>query len=511
MQSALRSTAIISVFTLIGQVLAMLTQMGVAAIFGVSAEMDAFLAATSLPTYVTTVLLGSLGYVFIPFFVSSRIRGREREAYELASALLNNCILLLFFIALFGVLFAKPLLKIAAPGLSREALELGVKVSIVSWSSIIVSGALCVLTSVCHAEKKFVWQAIVPIAGGLANLVLIWILSASVGIISLAIGSAVGLVCQVALLASAFGRRAEYQFKFNWSNIDLKQIFMLLIPLVLVAAVTKSTPLIDRFLASDLDAGSISYLNYATKIVVLLAALISTGGSTVIFPKLSADASIDAHVKIRDTLSLGVRFTWLAVAPVIAIGVAVATPAVSVLLRRGRFSETDVLEVAALLKIYLFAIIGMSIGSVTSKGFYVLKDTKSLSVFGIIETVAYLAYSFVLATRLGVSGVAIAGVIYFNLSIVWQLLILNKKLGSFEIRNFTMSSVKILIAAAISGAVAFFVGEVIPSVPGKVVAGVMIAGIVYFSLLRLFGSEELRVLFGAFKLRKQSAVDTRIP
>jgi putative peptidoglycan lipid II flippase len=507
MQSALRSAALITVFTLAGQTLGFLTQVAAAAIFGASAEMDAFLAATSLPNYVATILLGSLSYVFIPFFVSYRSRGSESDAYALASALLNNCIVVLLVITLVGIFYAKSLLRLTAPGLTPEAMELAVKVSVVSWPIIIASGAFYVLISVCQAEKKFVWQAVVPLLGGLINLILMWVLAKQFGVVSLAIGAAASSALQVALLANVLAHRGRYHLKLNWSNADLRQIFQLLAPLVLVAAVTKSTPLIDRYLASDMDAGSISYLNYATKIVALMAVLISAGGSTVIFPKLAKDATSDDMTTVRDTLQMGVRLMWFAVAPIVAVGVAVATPAVSVLLKYGRFGETDVLAVASLLKLYLFAMIGMSVGAVTAKGFYVLKDTKSLTVFGIIETIAYVVYTCVLATRLGVAGVAIAGVIYFNLSIVWQLLILNKKLGSFAIRNSTISSVKILIAAVISGGVAFLVGEVISTVPLKVATGVITACLAYFMVLRLLRSEELTILLGALKSKSQPVAE----
>jgi hypothetical protein len=72
----LRSIATITIFTLGGQALALVTQIVITAAFGAGSDMDAFLAASAAPQYLVTIVLGTLGFVFIPVFVQyNRQRG----------------------------------------------------------------------------------------------------------------------------------------------------------------------------------------------------------------------------------------------------------------------------------------------------------------------------------------------------------------------------------------------------------------------------------------------------
>jgi len=504
MKSALRHVFVISALTLVGQLLGLATQITAAAIFGASIEMDAFLAAVSIPNYLVSIMLGSLSYVFLPFFVEHLSQDKKTEAYELAAFLLNNCLLAMSIISILGILFAEKLLILSAPGLNPEARAIGTTVSLLTWPTLLAFGAFYVLIAVYQAEKKFIWQAVVPLIGGLSSLLLTVFLANRYGIVSLAIGSGVSIILQVLLLSSVFLTPWRFKFSLGWYNTSLIQVVKLTIPLILVAAITKSTPIIDRFLASDLDAGSISYLNYANKIVALLSALISTGGSTVIFPKLAKDAAEANLNMLRDTLHKGVRLIWLAVAPVVAVGFVLAAPFSSVLLQHGRFSSADVQSIVPLLAIYLFAAIGMCLGSVTAKGFYVLRDTKSLAVFGTLETLAYVIYIIPLTKKFGATGIAISGVLYFNLSIVWQVILLNRKLGEAKYFAIFGCPVKILAAALLSAGAAAMILAMVEGDFNKVIWGSLISISTYFITLKILKSNEIELLESALRQRGEA-------
>ena len=494
MKDAFRSAFLVTIFTFSAQLVLFVAQIISAALFGASAEMDAFLAANTIPQYIVTVLLGSLGFVFIPFFVDFKAKGNEEKAYDLAVILFNNCIFFLTAITIIGVLFTRPLLQVIAPGLSPEALDLGVKVGIVSWPSILATGTLSLLSSIYQAEKKFSWQAAVPFIGAILTLILLIFLGPSLGVIGFAIATTLGAFLQVVLLLKTILKRGNYSFKLGWGDHNLRHVAYLAAPLIFVSLITKFTPVIDRYLASDLPEGSISHLNYAFKIITTLALMISVGGTTVIFPKMASNVSGSDLSGLRATISMGLRTMWLIVAPIVAIGISLSLPLIITLFNYGEFKVSDSLTVANLLKVYIVALVPICLGNITNKGFYVLRDSKTLAIMGPIEVLTYAAYTFYLTKWLGIAGIAVGYVLYFNLSLFWQLIILNLKTGSKNGRTIIKSFSKTFLAAGIAGLLTYGVTLFTSATILQLILGGATGLTSYLVVLQILGSSEIKMI-----------------
>ena len=103
MLKIVRATLLVTVFTFVGLMVSFFTQVITASLFGAGAGMDAFLAASAVPQYVIAVLLGSLGFVFVPVFVDYLSTGRENEAWQMASSIINLSIIVLSVIVILGI------------------------------------------------------------------------------------------------------------------------------------------------------------------------------------------------------------------------------------------------------------------------------------------------------------------------------------------------------------------------------------------------------------------------
>jgi putative peptidoglycan lipid II flippase len=494
MKDAFRSAFLVTVFTFSAQLVLFIVQIISAALFGASAEMDAFLAANTIPQYIITVLLGSLGFVFIPFYVDFKSRGMEEKAHNLAVILFNNCIFFLGIITIIGIVFTRPLLHAIAPGLSAQTLDLASNVAIITWPSILASGALSLLSSIYQAEKRFRWQSAVPFIGAIFTLILILALAPAFGVIGFALATTLGGVIQVLLLIKIIRRNGNYQFKLGWGNADFHRVMQLVFPLIFVGLITKLTPVIDRYLASGLPEGSISHLNYAFKIISTFSLLISIGGATVIFPKMALDVSGKGMRGLRNTISLGLRTMWLIVAPVVTISISLSLPFIITVFKYGEFKMSDAITVAMLMQVYVFALIAMCLSSITNKGFYVLRDSKTLAIMGPIEVLAYACYTILLTKWLGIMGIAIGYVIYFTLSLVWQLIVLNIRTGYQNGSTITKSFSKTILAATAGGILTYGVTLVAPGNIIQIIVGGGLGLLIYVGVLFLVRSAELKMI-----------------
>jgi putative peptidoglycan lipid II flippase len=499
MKQAFRSAATITIFSFSSQLVLVGVQLIAAAKFGAGSEMDAFLSASTLPQFVISVLLGSLSFVFIPFFVEYSVKGDDERAYRLSVGLFNISMLLLGTICVIGILFSRQILMVTNPGLTAQTLDVSVRISMITWPTVMATGAFTLLSSIHQAKREFAWQAVVPLIGAVVNLVLLLLLAPKLGIIGLALATTAGVVIQVFLLWGVFSEKKRYQFRLFWNEDGLRKIIYTTAPLVLVAVLTKFTPLIDRYLASEMKEGAISQLNYAFKIVTLVSVLISTGISTVIFPRMARDVSSTDMAALGSTMSLGLRIMWTVTAPVIAIGIALALPAITFLFNRGAFSVQDSLVVADLFKIYLIALGGLCLGAITGKGFYAIRDTKTLAIFGTLEAIAYVVYTVYFAGRFGPAGIAIGYVIYFSGSLCWQLIVLRLRLGSVGNLTISRSFGVTTVAAILGGVVAVGVVSLTEIILLQLLLGALAGLLVYGLILLILRSAELKMLLNVLR------------
>ena len=492
-RSLLRPALVVTLCVALGQVVGAVTQMVIAAAFGAGADLDSYLIATTLPQFVIAVLMTALSFVLIPTFVEYSVAGHESDAWKTANSVITLCMLLLALLALMGMLSAKFHVRLVAPGSSSDSLCLAAKIAVVLWPTVLLTGAVNLLSSLYQAKNRFTWPAIVAALGSAANLVLILILTrTTLGIESLAVSLLLSLVLQVVLLTPVLSGR--FHPRIDWGDPGLRRIVSLLWPLICSSLVARFTPVLERYLASDMGAGTISQLGYAYKIVVLLAALISTGMGTVIFPTMASTVAKNDMAGLRRAVSQGFRMMWLGIAPVVAIGFALALPITVVLFRRGAFSQADAAAVSRLLQAYLLSLIGMSLGSITGRTFYALKRTRLIAVMGGVSTLTYFGYAPLFARHWGALGIALACVVLFNLDVIVNTVVIRAMTGKPRGTALMVSFVKTGLAAVVGGCAAWGISRLVANVWAQMVFGGVGGLAAYGGTLMIARSTELKTL-----------------
>src|SRR3954468_330227 len=100
MRDLVRPAMVVTVLAIAGQLIGFVTQIVIAGAFGARADMDAFLAASTLPQYVVSVLLNALVVVFVPVFLEYEVGATDEEAWKVASTVVVLSGMLLALLAL---------------------------------------------------------------------------------------------------------------------------------------------------------------------------------------------------------------------------------------------------------------------------------------------------------------------------------------------------------------------------------------------------------------------------
>jgi len=126
---------------------------------------------------------------------------------------------------------------------------------------------------------------------------------------------------------------------------------------------------VDRRLASGLDAGSIASLNFANRLVQLHFGILVTALSTVVFPAL-ADLAAQGNKKgFGEALSAGLRAMVILLVPATVGLIVLRHPIVRLAFERGSFDATDTAKTAFALGFYALGLLGLSTGTVLTRAF----------------------------------------------------------------------------------------------------------------------------------------------
>jgi len=479
----------LSLATLAGQVITFAVQLVIAALFGAGPQMDAYLAATTLPNYVNAVAVGGLGFVLIPMFASYRQRADEQSAWDLASKVTGFFCVALGLLTVAGVVAARPLLRLAVPGLAPATFELATQLSRALWPTVLFGGMVALWIAVYQARERFAWAAIVPLLGGLLALAALGVWGRGRDIRFLALVMVATSAMQALLLLG--GLAARLRFSFAPRDAGLREMLALQAPLLVAGALGQASRLVDRFVASKLPTGSISYLGYCDKLSFQAAVALSGGLSVVLFPIMARHAAQDDVQELRRSIGTGFRLVWVVVAVAVALGIALASPLIAALLQRGAFTAADTSAVAGLLPGYLLAMIGMALGNVSGRGFYALKDTRTVTYLEIGQVAAYVVYNPLLARHFGALGVAYAVALFWDFSLLVQLVILWHRLGRPAPVAAARAPIAVAGAACVAGLGARLAGSLAVRPWPMLVAGGLAGAALYVLVLWLLRIEEL--------------------
>jgi len=483
-RSSLKSVSLLTACSL-GQLIVLFAlQIILAKVFGSSSEMDAYVAAIAFPTVVSSVFVGSLGYAFVPVFAERRRNAGEEAAWDMASSLGILLVLVVGTLSAVGCLAARPIMAALHPGFTEAKLGLTARLfGVLTWLAL-VNSLITYLQALYHSHQRYVPTAIGPLAGVLITLVWVILLHGRMGIMAVATGVLVGSGTSVCIQLPLFIRNFRWQCRLEEGAL---RCLRLLTPLVIGAAYYKLDPLVDRYLASQMTAGSISHLGYSWRIISALLLLSSSGLSVVVFPVLaehSAASRWDRHAK---ETAHALRFLAFVLVPIVTGLLLFGRPAVRDLFERGRFGPQDTRAVANLLSLYVGVLIAGSVGEIFTKVLYSLKDTLTPVLIGVVGFTIGATAKFGLGPRYGVAGIVLATSIYFMLNASLEFAVVVKRIGISVAEGLLAALARALAATAGAALVAYGITQV--GSHGSTAVAAAAAAAVYLGLAAAIGDE----------------------
>lgn len=436
------------------------SQVATAYLFGAGSEMDAFFTALTIPLYLQIVLLGGLPFVVIPAFVNEENSGNEDAAWSLTGTLIWVSCGLLFAIAIACAIFSRGIIDITAPGFGEIKSNLASQMLAIIIFSVPFMGLSSFTSGVQNVRGKYFSPATATAIGSVGNLVILLLLHSKLGPLALAWGSFGSAVLQAGVTAVPVIRHG-WKSLLPLGDPRVKEILKLITPFILFGFITSSRLIFERFFASALPDGQISYLGYASKISNIFVILLATSIAAAIFPAMARSFARDGVPGLIRQFDYGLSMTLAVALPAVTIISALSVPLIKSLFERGAFRQDTTLSISLIIPIVMINdVLFRMINNMILRTYYVLKDTLTTNLISSLTIVIYIIFAKTLTARWGYMGLAFAQPIQMGFSISIVSLLLIRKIKNVPVKKLFGNICRYLFVSLIAALIGWIVTRV---------------------------------------------------
>jgi len=358
--------------------------------------------------------------VLVPLFATRDDTQFRRDLWSLFS--LGGCI----FISIGIVLFVSTGLWVPlfVPGFSEPAKTLTVNLMRLQLVSMVLNAAIVMLWAGYHARHKFVWVELSSVLANVAGLSFLVFTIPRLGIWAAALNAVFYNSLKMAFLLPILGR-----FSWpSWRSQVIKDVWLRFKPLLPGQTYLRTDPMLDRFLTSMTNTGTLSLLYVAQQIYASAVLMLGKAVIGPMTPKLAVYAREDNWIQYRKAFRARL---WLVLLVTMAgcLILIVGAPVVRFVVYTAGFSERNIQTMLVTMLALTGTLVGGAVVQVTANGFYAMGNTRTPSKISAAVFTVYIPLKIVAFYKFGIIGMAIAMSAYFLTNALVQFLMLRKDMS----------------------------------------------------------------------------------
>ena len=429
------ATGSVAVATGLVKVFSFIKDIVVASIFGTSQEMDLFVLALTIPSFVVNVLVVTVGVVLLPALMEVKEQEGSQSAQDFAFSAALLCTAFFSLVTL-ALLFLTPL----APLVLGEAFGSAVLertlvgMCVILMPVIVLNGAARFVGVLLNARGTFFWVALAPALIPVTTVAAALFLSESLGIKSMAYGVLAGyglelLVVVMAAMTQVIKQKVRPRMRVHPAHVRMSKQYL---ALAVGAALTSSATVVDQVMASWLGAGNTSALSYGMKLVSLFINLITVSLGVAILPHLATLVAEGKFQQMRSTIKRFSIWLVLATVPVVAICAGLSRWLVETFFERGAFSIQDTFLVSEIQAVFMLLLPFYSLGILLLRGAAALQANQHVLLGALFGVAVNIGLNYLLMGVMGVVGIAVSTVVVQVLSCIYLWIVVFARLKRLE-------------------------------------------------------------------------------
>ena len=470
-----KSAALMSGLVIISRITGFFRTWAQAYGLGASITASAFTVANGMPNALYELVMGGmLVTAFLPVYVSVKRRAGREGASAYASNLLSLVTLLMTGLAVLSFIFASEIIWTQSFNASAEFdRDLSVYFFRFFAISIVLYALSSVISSVLNAERDYFWSTAAPVVNNIITTASFFLYGflvdrgmQDIAILTLAIGSPLGVLSQVAVQIPALRRHGvRLRFRIDLHDPCIRETLTIGIPTLIVTLVSFATTSVQSSCSLSVNPNGASITYYARIWYMLPYSVFAIPITTAMFTELSsfvASGNMKAYVKgIRDGSG---KILFLLIP--FAMYLMVFAPCLAGMLSSSRMTGESVSQLANYLVWLSISLPGYGVCTYLQKA---CSSLRKMYLFAIAECIAgaiQIVICLVFTPVYGFNVVGFSSTFFFVSIDLVTFFILRRELGSIGFRSIVVSGLRAcalgglgaLVGAVILWALQTFVG-----------------------------------------------------
>lgn len=396
-----------------GKLLAIGKTLFVAALFGTTGSLDAFWVAYSLPLMLPAVLSSVITLAFVPRFVANLDGRTGADIWRGANSLFTVMVILACLGGAGMWVWASELVRSLAPGLADSTHDQAVAMTRMMVPCVVMLAISSLLAALSYARGRFTAPGLESIVNNVAVIVLGFLLAPRIGVRALIIGVNVGFAAQLAILCIANRDllRSSLRPALDLRHPDFVRPLSHMFPLLVGAAGSMLTGLVDQYFVSSLDAGSISALSYARMLSMLPVEVFTAAIMSTYYPALGRGFAAGDLAAVADTYAHGSRFLSFLTLPSALLLAVLAKPIVVIMLEHGNFDARSTALTVEAMAILAVGVVFRSHAYFSYRVLHSAIRPWTQVTIGLLGVATCVGLNILWAQRLGLRGIALSAVL----------------------------------------------------------------------------------------------------
>ena len=395
----LRSSGVVSFFTMMSRVMGLARDVIFARIIGADAFADVFFVAFKIPNFFRRLFAeGAFAQAFVPILGEYREKGSQAAVKALVDRVAGTLGITLLGLTLFIIVASPVVAAIFAPKWffdDPQKFTATAEMLRITFPYLLFISMTGLAGGILNSYDRFAVPAVTPM---LLNLTLIAAALIAAPLFeepafALAWGVFVAGVVQF-IFQLPFLQRIHMlpTPKVDWQHPGVRKILKLMGPAIFGVSVSQINLLLDTMLATFLPTGSVSWLYYSDRLAELPLGVCAVAIATVILPNLSrhhASASTEVY---SETLDWALKMILIIAVPAAAALTLLAEPILVTLFYYGDVMTMRDMTMATLsLRAYAVGLIAFMLIKVLAPGFFARQDMRTPVRIGVIALVTNMA------------------------------------------------------------------------------------------------------------------------
>ena len=264
--------------------------------------------------------------------------------------------------------------------------------------------------------------------------------------------------------------------------------------MIIGAGANSLNMVVDKNIASSLEVGSVSALDFAQKLIFFINSIITTSVTSVVYPLMANMRSNNDKDGFVEILKKSIIYLAILLIPITAGIVVFDKDIVKIVYERGEFKEYAVNLTTLALLGYGFGVFFTGIRDILNSTLFSMGKTKTTTINGIIGVIINIIFCIILSKYIGIIGIAIASAIAMMVTSTLLFISILKLEKRFEVKEILRKIIVIIISSVIMGIVieiiAIYLRSKVPSLI-LVIFGTGVGVIIYFILCFILKIEEV--------------------